>query len=67
MVSTAHPRLLVKLLELTRVSLPLADYAIVIFPGYFAFAMGKNKPALKAYFLKVLDESKLPIMIYNFP
>jgi len=44
-----------------------ADYAIVIFPGYFAFAMGKNRAALKAYFMKVLDNSKIPIMIYNFP
>jgi len=44
-----------------------ADYSIVIFPGYFAFAMGKNRAALKEYFIQVLDNSKLPIMIYNFP
>lgn len=44
-----------------------ADYAIVIFPGYFAFAMGKNRAALKKYFVDVLDNSPLPVMIYNFP
>merc|ERR1711939_687329 len=44
-----------------------ADYAIVIFPGYFAFAMGKNKAALKRFFVDVLDQSPIPIMIYNFP
>lgn len=44
-----------------------ADYAIVISPGYFAFAMGRDKVALKAYFMEVLDKSPIPIMIYNFP
>lgn len=43
-----------------------ADYAIVITPGYFAFAMGKNKAAIKAFFEDVLDQSPIPVMIYNF-
>lgn len=44
-----------------------ADAAIVIHPGYFAFAMGKNRKAVTDYFTAVLDKSPLPIMIYNFP
>ncbi|KAK9895133.1 aldolase [Cystobasidium minutum MCA 4210] len=44
-----------------------ADAAIVIHPGYFAFAMGKNRQAVKDYFISVLDKSPLPVMIYNFP
>lgn len=44
-----------------------ADAAIVIHPGYFAFAMGKNRQAVKDYFTSVLDKSPLPVMIYNFP
>lgn len=44
-----------------------ADYSIVICPGYFAFAMGANKGAVKDFFVEVLDKSELPVMIYNFP
>ncbi|KAJ9110192.1 hypothetical protein QFC20_003044 [Naganishia adeliensis] len=44
-----------------------ADYSIVICPGYFAFAMGGSKDAVKGFFQEVLDESVLPVMIYNFP
>jgi len=44
-----------------------ADFAIVIHPGYFAFAMGKNRPAIKNFFTQVLDKSPIPVMIYNFP
>ncbi|KIY65726.1 putative dihydrodipicolinate synthase [Cylindrobasidium torrendii FP15055 ss-10] len=44
-----------------------ADYAIVISPGYFSFAMGRDKAALKRFFIDVLDKSPLPVMIYNFP
>ncbi|KAJ9125496.1 hypothetical protein QFC22_000457 [Naganishia vaughanmartiniae] len=44
-----------------------ADYSIVICPGYFAFAMGSNKDAVKGFFNEVLDHSVLPVMIYNFP
>ncbi|KAK9454594.1 hypothetical protein V1511DRAFT_401397 [Dipodascopsis uninucleata] len=44
-----------------------ADAAIVIHPGYYAFAIGKDWAAIKAYFTKVMDESPIPVMIYNFP
>jgi len=44
-----------------------ADYSILIAPGYFSFAMGKNKAALKDFFTEVLDKSPIPVMIYNFP
>lgn len=44
-----------------------ADYTIVICPGYFAFAMSKDKNAVKQFFQEVLDNSALPVMIYNFP
>jgi len=44
-----------------------ADYAIVIAPGYFAFAMGKNRSALMDFFTEVFDKSPIPCMIYNFP
>jgi dihydrodipicolinate synthase/N-acetylneuraminate lyase len=44
-----------------------ADYSIVICPGYFAFAMSKNRGAIKDFFMEVLDKSVLPVMIYNFP
>ena len=44
-----------------------ADYSIVIPPGYFAFAMGKNRQALMDFFTEVLDKSPIPVMIYNFP
>ena len=39
-----------------------ADYAIVIFPGYFAFAIGKNKAAVNKFFVHVLDHSAIPVM-----
>ncbi|KAF7315773.1 Dihydrodipicolinate synthase [Mycena indigotica] len=44
-----------------------ADFAIVIPPGYFNFAIGRDLAALKAFFYKVLDGSPIPVMIYNFP
>ena len=44
-----------------------ADYAIVIAPGYFHFAIGQNKEAYKQFYLDVLKDSPLPVMIYNFP
>ncbi|KAK9472031.1 uncharacterized protein V1510DRAFT_418443 [Dipodascopsis tothii] len=44
-----------------------ADAAIVIHPGYFAFAMGKDRAAIKAFFLEVFEGSSIPVMIYNFP
>ncbi|KAJ7141440.1 putative dihydrodipicolinate synthase [Mycena epipterygia] len=44
-----------------------ADYVIVIPPGYFSFAVGRDTAALKKFFIQVLDASPLPVMIYNFP
>ena len=44
-----------------------ADYSILIAPGYFAFAIGKNRQALKEFFTEVMDKSPIPVMIYNFP
>ncbi|KAK9321848.1 hypothetical protein V1517DRAFT_325317 [Lipomyces orientalis] len=44
-----------------------ADGAIVIAPGYFAFAIGKDRSSLKQFFTTVFDESPIPVMIYNFP
>ncbi|KAI5479172.1 Zn(2)-C6 fungal-type transcription factor [Pseudohyphozyma bogoriensis] len=42
-----------------------ADYAMVISPGYFAGALGRD--ALKAYFVDVAAKSPIPVIIYNFP
>ncbi|KAF7321887.1 Dihydrodipicolinate synthase [Mycena kentingensis (nom. inval.)] len=44
-----------------------ADYAIVIPPGYFAFAIGRDVPSIKGFFNKVMDASPIPVMLYNFP
>ncbi|KGB76856.1 dihydrodipicolinate synthase [Cryptococcus deuterogattii 99/473] len=44
-----------------------ASHAIVITPGYFSFAMGRDRKAIKDFFRKVFDESPIPVMIYNFP
>ncbi|KAL1409037.1 hypothetical protein Q8F55_005861 [Vanrija albida] len=44
-----------------------ATHSIVICPGYFSFAMGRDRQAILGFFKKVLDESPLPVMIYNFP
>lgn len=35
-----------------------ADYVIVIAPGYFAGAIGKDKAALKGFFTEVFDHSR---------
>lgn len=42
-----------------------ADYALVLVPSYFHFAM--NQDAIVAFFQEVADSSPLPIVIYNFP
>lgn len=42
-----------------------ADFAIVITPGYFAFVMGKDRQAIKDFFLEVADGSPLPVMIVS--
>lgn len=40
-----------------------ADYSIVIAPGYFAFAYGKNRAALKDYFVEVIEKSPIPVRL----
>lgn len=42
-----------------------ADYVIVIPPGYFAFAYGRDKKALISFFEHVFEGSPLPVMIYS--
>ncbi|EMC96900.1 hypothetical protein BAUCODRAFT_68239 [Baudoinia panamericana UAMH 10762] len=42
-----------------------ADYALVLVPSYFHFAM--NQDAIVAFFTEVADKSPLPVCIYNFP
>lgn len=44
-----------------------ATHAIVICPGYFAFAMGRDRAAIVGFFEQVMDASPIPVMIYNFP
>lgn len=38
-----------------------ADYCMIISPGYFAFALGKNREALKDFFVEVIEKSALPV------
>lgn len=42
-----------------------ADAALIVTPNYYKGSM--NKKALKEHFLKVADNSDLPILIYNVP
>lgn len=42
-----------------------ADFALVLVPSYFHFAMDDN--AINEFFLEVADKSPIPIIIYNFP
>ncbi|CAK9779500.1 putative dihydrodipicolinate synthase [Cutaneotrichosporon oleaginosum] len=44
-----------------------ATHAIVICPGYFSFAMGRDRAAIVGFFEQVMDASPIPVMIYNFP
>ncbi|ORX35393.1 dihydrodipicolinate synthase [Kockovaella imperatae] len=44
-----------------------ASHALVICPGYFAFAMGQQRQAILGFFKAVFDKSPIPVMIYNFP
>jgi 4-hydroxy-2-oxoglutarate aldolase len=44
-----------------------ADFVMVIPPGYYAGALcAENKKALKQFFIEVAEESKLPVILYNF-
>lgn len=69
-------------LELTREAAEAgASHAIVILPGesssnpprppltpgYFSFAIAKDREAILGFFNGVMDKSPLPVMIYNFP
>lgn len=42
-----------------------ADFALVLVPSYFHFAM--NEDAIVGFFEELADASPLPILIYNFP
>jgi len=42
-----------------------ADYALVLVPSFFHFAM--TKEAICDFFEEVADESPIPVLIYNFP
>lgn len=42
-----------------------ADYALVLVPSYFHFAMSSD--AIVAFFEELADASPIPIVIYNFP
>ncbi|CAM1502716.1 Fc.00g074920.m01.CDS01 [Cosmosporella sp. VM-42] len=42
-----------------------ADYALVLVPSYFHFAMTQD--AIIAFFEELADASPLPVLIYNFP
>ncbi|KAL2061687.1 hypothetical protein VTL71DRAFT_7064 [Oculimacula yallundae] len=42
-----------------------ADYALVMVPSYFHFAM--NEEAIVAFFREVANASPIPVLIYNFP
>ncbi|KAF4626402.1 hypothetical protein G7Y89_g11758 [Cudoniella acicularis] len=42
-----------------------ADYALVLVPSYFHFAMSED--AIVAFFQELATASPLPILIYNFP
>lgn len=42
-----------------------ADYALVLVPSYFHFAMGED--AIVGFFEELADASPVPVIIYNFP
>jgi len=42
-----------------------ADFALVLVPSYFHFAM--DEAAMIGFFQEVADESPVPLLIYNFP
>lgn len=42
-----------------------ADYALVLVPSYFHFAM--DSAAIVAFFQELADASPVPVVIYNFP
>ncbi|KAJ5611476.1 dihydrodipicolinate synthetase [Penicillium herquei] len=44
-----------------------ADAVIVVAPAYFAFVYGKDKAAIKFFFVSIADDSPIPVLIYNIP
>ncbi|THY10704.1 dihydrodipicolinate synthetase [Aureobasidium pullulans] len=42
-----------------------ADFALVLVPSYFHFAM--NEDAIVEFFQELADASPIPVLIYNFP
>lgn len=42
-----------------------AEYALVLVPSYFHFAMDED--AIVAFFNELADASPIPVVIYNFP
>jgi 4-hydroxy-2-oxoglutarate aldolase len=42
-----------------------ADFALILVPSYFHFAM--NEGAIVSFFKEVADNSPIPVVIYNFP
>lgn len=42
-----------------------ADFALVLVPSYFHFAM--NEDAIVSFFQELADASPIPVLIYNFP
>jgi dihydrodipicolinate synthase/N-acetylneuraminate lyase len=42
-----------------------ADAVLVVAPHYYSSAM--TPPAIKAHFLRVADESPIPVLLYNIP
>jgi 4-hydroxy-2-oxoglutarate aldolase len=42
-----------------------ADFALVLVPSYFHFAM--NEEAIVGFFQELADASPVPVVIYNFP
>ncbi|TPX08061.1 uncharacterized protein E0L32_010261 [Thyridium curvatum] len=42
-----------------------ADFALVLVPSYFHFAM--NEEAIVSFFEELADASPIPVLIYNFP
>ncbi|KAJ9136908.1 Dihydrodipicolinate synthetase [Pleurostoma richardsiae] len=42
-----------------------ADFALVLVPSYFHFAM--NEEAIVTFFEELADASPIPVLIYNFP
>lgn len=38
---------------------------ILVAPAYYAFVIGKNRAALKDFYVSVANESPVPVLLYN--